>query len=123
MEAQEVQTKTWLAAAARIELRDLFCVRDRLCDSHAHVGSHRVPAAVLFWLWVHGNLKPVTDCRRQAFGFFLAKEQQRRGATIRAAFPEALRFRMSLTSRLSRFTLWLARQVGFPENYRNQAHH
>src|SRR5436853_5041793 len=55
MEAKEVQTQAWLAAAAGAELRGPFCFGDCLCFEYAHVGANRVSAAVLFRLWLHGH--------------------------------------------------------------------
>src|SRR5437660_1249402 len=65
MEAKEVQTQAWLAAAAGAELRGLFCFGDCLCFEYAHVGANRFSAAVLFRLWLHGHDESAANRQRQ----------------------------------------------------------
>src|SRR5437660_6696741 len=65
MEAKEVQTQAWLAAAAGAELRGLFCFGDCLCFEYAHVGADCFSAVVLFWLWLHGHDEFAAKGKRQ----------------------------------------------------------
>src|SRR5207249_2299174 len=72
MEAEKVSAEAWVAAAAGIELRVLFCIGDRLCVADAYVRTHYLSAAFFLWIWLHGNHEPATNCRSEAFDLGLA---------------------------------------------------
>ena len=72
LEAQKVQTKAWLVAAARIELCRLFHAGDHVCGTLAHVGNNSFSDAVLLRLWLHGPDESAADHQRQTLSLALA---------------------------------------------------